>query len=366
MTALSLALMLVQTPNGVAYGTSSITYPDEKIPSVRIQWNTDPADPSFKSPKTFGPEKIHWEFPWITLAYGADRADKNDLGLKFRVFSQDRKSKDDPAYRASQMLIGLWSETRKRLNVDHAELYNGGIVDVYLCWGGKPGGEQRFDVGFEGNREKKLNTIYFYDLPSFTDPVEMAREVAHEYGHAVLPAVGGYSAPEYWANGYLGEKLFLRWMSEEIDAGHFGASDVMGAETDGIRKWVETNVNPLVLAAAKGIPNRANLAGSSSTAMNRYLGLALLMDSVMPESMFHRSMLLAGSTKAADYIDGLTLAAEEPDSYDVRIPKFLSKIPFWFPVGRGKISGAKILSFRGKWAQVSASAGTIHVTNRTQ
>ena len=41
---------------------------------------------------------------------------------------------------------------------------------------------------------------------------EACRELAHEYGHAVLPAIGGFKSPEDWANGYLGERLFLRWL----------------------------------------------------------------------------------------------------------------------------------------------------------
>jgi len=72
--------------------------------------------------------------------------------------------------------------------------------DVWLCTGGGGGGEQW------------RSNLYFYHLETPRSSIEWLREVVHEYSHLALPAIGGYQSPEYWANGYLGERLLVRWL----------------------------------------------------------------------------------------------------------------------------------------------------------
>ncbi len=73
-------------------------------------------------------------------------------------------------------------------------------VKIWLCEDGTAGGEQ---VG---------NEIYFYDMEKDRTDAEWFRELVHESGHLMLPPVDGFTAPEAWANGILGELLFPRWM----------------------------------------------------------------------------------------------------------------------------------------------------------
>ena len=73
--------------------------------------------------------------------------------------------------------------------------------DVWLCRQGAAGGD-------EWHRN-----IYFYDLDDARSSIEWIREIAHEYSHMALPPIGGYTAPEYWANGYYGERLLVRWLA---------------------------------------------------------------------------------------------------------------------------------------------------------
>ncbi len=80
------------------------------------------------------------------------------------------------------------------------------------------GGSEPFDVwlcrrGADGGDEWHRN-IYFYDLDTPRSSIEWIREIAHEYGHMALPPIGGYAAPEYWANGYYGERLLVRWLAD--------------------------------------------------------------------------------------------------------------------------------------------------------
>jgi len=233
---------------------------------------------------------------------------------------------------------------------------------VYLCWGGIAGGEQRFDVDNRVRPPRKVNTIYLYDIKSFTDPMEMAREVAHEYGHAILPPVGGFKSPEAWANGYLGEKLYLRWIRDEMKKGRYGYLDSMNARLEQIDKWVQTNVDPLVVKAATEGPKADVLVGTGQKAMDAYLGLALYTAQVMPISVFRRSLVLNGTMTAKDYPAAIATAAEEPEKFALQIPEILKSKAIWIPLGKGKVAGATVIARKGAWAHIQPGEGSVTVT----
>lgn len=364
LVGLLAALAIAQAPQeGALIRQVKIKRPGEEIEGAMLQVREDPLSPPRFSPKKFGQNRQPWEFDFLITGFGYIPEVKR-YQLRFRVYSQERKRQNDRATMASRMLMTLWDDVHRRVNLDHAEHFNGRIVDVFMCWGGKAGGEQLYDVAVEDGKSRNVNTIYFYDMNSFTDPVEMAREVAHEYGHAVLPAIGGYSAPEDWANGYLGEKLFMRWMRDDMASGRIAPQDVMGASREQLDKWVATNVDSLVSKAASAAPKKALFTDMTAAGMDRYMGLALYASTILPDKVFGRSLLLTGSTEAKDYPEAIALAAEEPDEYTITIPPLLADKPIWIPLGKAKLSGGKLLKYDGAWAQVTAPAGTLTVTNR--
>ncbi|RYG45458.1 hypothetical protein EON79_12600, partial [bacterium] len=128
------------------------------------------------SPRTFGTPPRKLEFDWLTAGFVEGLEDKEQRDLRFRVYSQSRQATNDPSMGVMRMLLRLWSTVRYEYGLDHASGFNGGLVDVYICDEGKPGGEQRFDVDDQQRPPAKVNTIYIYDVASFTDPLEMARE----------------------------------------------------------------------------------------------------------------------------------------------------------------------------------------------
>lgn len=93
---------------------------------------------------------------------------------------------------------------------------------VWLCEDGRAGGEHI------------ANDLYFYEMERPRDDLEWFREVAHEAGHLMLPAVDGFTAPEAWANGILGELLFSRWLLLSESSGTITPiADTQQAETPG-------------------------------------------------------------------------------------------------------------------------------------
>jgi len=314
-----------------------------------LQQKWDRLDTPELSPRTF--DGKHWEFDWLTSGY--TKSTKPDqFELRFRVFSQERQPTKDIGLSVAMMDVRMWQLLYHKYKIDHKDM--GGnlhVVDEYLCWGGTAGGEQLFGQSTEGGITRRANTIYIYDIASFKDPMEMAREVAHEYGHAVLPAIGGFQSPEDWANGYLGEKLFIKWLRDAMESGTIDSNAVMGASFDKVDAWVKKNVDPLVVDASSHAPNKTLLSAHGQKAMNAYMGLVLYADSVLPNNVVARSFKLTASTSAIDYPEALVEASEE-GSYTVNIPNLLYGNKLWLPIGKSKVQGGKILARSGDWAQV--------------
>ena len=303
----------------------------------------DPTDNPQLSPQKFGKPPARQEFYYHTDAYAKTNSDpKSDLtDLRFRVFSQTPTRNQTFGKNVAFELLVLWRLVREHLHIDHKQIYEGGVVDVYLCEGGEPGGDQAFEAIPGDNPDAQANSIYIYDVAHFDDRMEQAREVAHEYGHAVVPPVGGFdnsNGAEYWANGNLGEKLFLRWGRDGIARNTLKEVGFMLTPTVLLDFWVQKHVDPLVKAAAVRPPDSPLLKGTNRAAFDAYQGIVLWCDSIMPPAMFGRSMTLIGSEKAQDYVASAVQAAEEA-TYSPKIPSYLDNESVWIPVGKGTVTG---------------------------
>lgn len=344
---------------------------DPALPSTRLSftmWEDKLPEPKL-SPKSFGDPPVPYQFEWLVA--GAGRP-KEQYEARFLVFSQERKATGDKAQLVVRQMLRQWGYLFEKLGSDHNKTYDNGIVSVYLCWGGKPGGEQLFgeehrkvvtkrDNGEENTRmvDVKVNTIYIYDLNSFKDPVEMAREVAHEYGHAVLPPVGGFKDPEDWGNGYLGEKLFLRWLRNDLKAGKIETMDTMTASVAELDDWVKKNADPLEAKIAVNGPELGLLEGQGQGAMNEYIGLNLLMETILPPKVFAMAIRDTGSTQAKDFSGALVRTVENwPTGVVLSVPAAYKK-GLWIPVGKCKVAGATVTQRKGDWQHIVPGASVV-------
>lgn len=303
-----------------------------------------------------------WEFPFLTRGYVKNIVEGQTVP-RFRVYHQRNQAQNDPSIFVTRALLRLWDFNYTQLRLDHKASIARGMVDVYLCWGGQPGGEQRFDSEVrpdDPSQVIRLNTIYIYRLDSFTDPVEMIREIAHEYGHAALPPVGGFKKPENWANGYLGEKLYLRYLRDELLSRRLEPADAMGATYSDLDPWVRENVDTLAAAAASKGPDIKLLKQTSMLAMESYIGLALYSQSILPSEVFSRSITAMGSVKAADYPASIISAVTSRDQVRLSIPPNLIGKRIWIPMPPlFKEPSARIFARRGSWAQIKAFTPTV-------
>ena len=136
--------------------------------------------------------------------------------------------------------------------------------DVWLSGGGQSGGEQW------------RSNLYLYHLETPRSSIEWIREVVHEYSHLALPAVGGYDAPEYWANGYLGERLLVRWL-QRLPGGPAEVSAVWG-DFSGAENFNRLLIAPPLALYKKIGPSQAWLARRDELGMRYLIGQALFFD----------------------------------------------------------------------------------------
>jgi hypothetical protein len=195
----------------------------------------------------------------------------------------------------------------------------------------------------------------------------MAREISHEYGHAILPPVGGFQAPEDWGNGYLGEKLYMRYLMNELVAKRLGPEDAMGATATELKQFVAKEVDPLWNAVCRSGPNYQLLRSTGQKALDAYLGLALYADLLLPSSVFSRSLKIIGSVKAIDYPASVSNAVAEVPEVSIRVPANWVKKPMWIPLPKGAtVSGASVKVRYDYWAITVPTGKTILVKNKVQ
>lgn len=337
-------------PGDIGKSRLMVYVPEERLPVAKIS-------PMHK-----------WEFPFLTTGWSRPfkGEQEDDWALRLRVYHQRKREDNEPAPFVARALMRLWDFNFTLLGLDHKRTINKGIVDVYLCWGGQPGGQHKFDVETVGEfkRQVTVNTIYIYQLDSFTEPVEMMRELAHEYGHASLPPVGGFKTPEDWGNGYLGEKIYLRYLRDELAVRRLDPVDAMGATFAQLDAWVRENVDPLVLQAAAKGPDTKLLKMTGKQGMDSYLALALYAQTILPSDRFSRSMTMIGSVKAADYPAAILSAARESDTLMLTIPAMLRAKSIWIPLDAKAKINTPVIKRRGGWALIKTNSATLTVTNR--
>jgi hypothetical protein len=356
-------LALTQTPtqqpsNSLAvqqnnYKVFSLGDPDKPSTHLLFYVHLDRSNPPKYSPKKFGTDDPEpYEFDWEIEGL-AKKHDSDPFEMRFHVYSQEYKPDGDIAPQVMRMLLHLWDLNYRKFKFDHQEIYNN-IVDVYLCWGGTAGGEQRMDLDWDNQkppRQVKVNTIYIYDINSFTNPIEMAREVAHEYGHAVLTPVGGFVDPEDWGNGQLGEKLFLMSCRQEMAHDRLAPADVMGATLPMLNAWLKKNVDPLVYQDATEGPQFGLLMGQGQASMDAFTGLVCYADTLFGDQVTGLSLKLT-SQQAKDYPGALLTACEQVGHVIVAIPEALKGKDIWVPLGSGKVTGATVVKRNGDWALI--------------
>lgn len=171
------------------------------------------------------------------------------------------------ARRAGRMYALLWGTSNRRFGTLASRLRKP-PVEVWLSRSGEAGGEQF------------SNNIYLYDVLSERSDIEWAREFAHEYGHYLLPGASGYTSPENWSNGVLGERMFLKWLLEDVVSGRIKEEDLPSLRQSELEDYSQKQVVPLIERIQASGPNSTLLVGTERKAMDEFTALLLFADTV--------------------------------------------------------------------------------------
>lgn len=310
-----------------------------------------------------------WTFNRVSNVYCRSFADQM-LPSRFRVFTHDEEWQRKLGHPTGVYLGRLWDLLRNRLQRDHEEKYRNSTIDVFLCEQGRAGGEQMLAPDpFEldrSSREPLAMMIYIYQIGRWNRPIDRCRELAHEYGQATLPSPGGFPAPEPWANGILGESLFLTWLRRGIEEGRIKPQDAFGVTLADLDAYLAERVTPKLRSAALKGPRTDLLKTKSKKAFEAYVGLHLWAESILPRPGYSRGVSLGviDDSDAAHLPIGLAEGAAEVKEWEMKAPAWAGKSPIWIPLAKGKVAGAKILKKDPSgWAQIQPTAGVIKVTN---
>jgi hypothetical protein len=169
-----------------------------------------------------------------------------------------------------------------------------GRLDLWLTRTGEAGGEE-----YEGN-------IYLLSVQEPRTPVEWVREVAHEYGHVLLPRMGAFTEPERWASGYLAERLFLKWMLADN-----ASEDVWDAPIDG-RAYVASQVAPLRALFLEQGPGAPAAERTDAGGMRFFIGEMLALEAMHGPGTLRRVLDQFATPRPQNLGAYLSAALREP------------------------------------------------------
>lgn len=119
-----------------------------------------------------------------------------------------------------------------------------------------------------GQMDDAPGDIVFFKMSEPRSEAEWVRELAHEYGHVVLPPFNGFKPPlEPYGNGALGETLNMLWIAGSSD--NFGnpTGEIAAART-GVKGALATNVSETTAQTVPVAAEITDLNGPRLTTAN--------------------------------------------------------------------------------------------------
>jgi len=174
-------------------------------------------------------------------------------------------------------------------------------VHVWLSPDGRPGAEQW------------AGAITIHRAQDDRSALEWVRQLAHEWGHAALPGVQGFTEPEAWANGDLGERLFLPEMAE---AGWLAAWE----EGLDAAPYTRRYVDPLIAAFASTGPVPALVKSGARDGYDHFLGAALYVAAAYGTPVLAAAFEEMEGQRAADFLAAFSRTLAGRAEWTVRLP----------------------------------------------
>lgn len=271
--------------------------------------------------------KYHQQYHTVCRVFAADpspdETSNTSYTQRFLVYGADVNSRP-LVKRVATLLLILWNQEIKRFHHDHNS--DKLSIQVWLCQT-KAAGLLPDTAG-----EQFQSQIYIYDVDRERRPIEWVREISHEYGHYALPGISGFKEPEEWANGVLGERLFLKWIYEDLISGKVNAAVMPFVTEVDLLDFMNKQVWPLISRVSSVGISSAALARRDMQGMDNYTALALYIDQFYGSSQLLRSMSYTAPakqdvfTEAPDFYRGFVQSLKVGGRFQIRL-KFNNTVP---------------------------------------
>jgi hypothetical protein len=158
-------------------------------------------------------------------------------------------------------------------------------------------------------------------------PLEWTRTLAHEWGHLTLPAARGFTEPEGDASGYLGERLYMKWLREDSATARPPRVDDGTVPAD-LDVYHRRQIAPLMGRWQQGGPQSRLLDARDTAAMDYYIGAALAADDAFGSRVLGRALFTVLDARPRDFLHSIARVTAEMPSVTVRLPA-------WTPLAKG-------------------------------
>ncbi|MFM9873828.1 MAG: hypothetical protein ACKVQS_10235 [Fimbriimonadaceae bacterium] len=309
-----------------------------------------------------------WKFSYLSMAL-CQPLEQPSPTARIRVFSntRDRQDADDISQWVARYMGRLWNYLYFRCDIDHNARW-GRLVDIYLTNEGDPARDgqagsaqiNQYDSQDldSADRPTPRANIYVFKISEAKRGIQLSRELAHEYGHALLPYATGFEKPESYPNGDLGERIFLSFIRDDLKAGKLTSEDIIFTSQTDLDSYYRAKVQPHVTRIAASGPDFKLFTETNEKAYFEWVGIGTYLSRICPPMLFARYVNLCTKV-AADSELAITSAAEERETWQLTIPDELKGKPLYIPLVKGKVTNAKILQKSGNWAKIQPEPGKI-------
>lgn len=272
--------------------------------------------PSNNAPTT--DEEYHQPYKIACVVYRAERSGDDVIrySRRFIVYANDAEIKPT-LKRVARTLLLLHALVKERLRKDHPR--NSETVEVWMS-------RQSGGLGLETAGRQLRNQIYFFNIFLERSPAEWLREVAHEYGHFILPGFAGFSEPEEWGDGVLGEKLFLLWIAQEVKAGRIAPDGVPFVAAEQFEEHIAKRVAPQIKRIMESGISPAALNARTGDGMNTLAAAAMYIESVYQSKGLRDAFAYTESAdgsvfyKGGDLYRGFLRSLDASNRFTVQVP----------------------------------------------
>lgn len=256
-----------------------------------------------------------WEFVRTAFVYRSRRNVKpSGLYVAARIHYEDPDH--EAAGRMGRLAARLLRLQEQRFNIEIKFPRNSDSVDVWLT--------ERRPVGAGGSHlggETWDNQVYIYSTRAARSSLEWTRTLAHEWGHLTLLCARGYQEPEPDAAGYMGERLFMKWLYEEQRDQPPNSQD--GVTLPDMELYYKRQVLPLLARFQKQGPLSKIIDGGRAENMDYYIASAMAFEEAVGAELLGKALFAINDVGPRDLLRAMSEVVEKEDALTIHLPAWI-------------------------------------------